>query len=112
MNVETTEAYIVELKDLLITVNTYIGKVGSILFDEESAIQQNELEDVIAVGQTYNEMVLADAQGDSEYNSRIKRVILRGLTHYGNWCMKRSIMVSLLLISWMLSIKNMIDAMR
>lgn len=87
-NIETTDEDIAELKNLLNIVDTYIDKNGSAYFDEESAIIQNESEDIIAIGQAYNEMILADLQGDNEHNSRIKRAIINGLTHYGNWCVK------------------------
>lgn len=84
----TTNKDTEELKHLLKTVESYIDLEGSGLFDEERAMSNNESQEVMEIGAIYNDMLRAEEQGDYEKINRRKRAIIKGITHYGNWCGK------------------------
>ncbi len=75
-NVETTEEDIAELRSTLGSVEAYIDMDGDQLFNEELARQNNESQEVIEAGLTYNDMILTE-QG---------ALTSRSIIDYGNWC--------------------------
>lgn len=87
-NIATTSEEVEQLKNLLGDVEKYIDYDGDKVFNEESARENNERQEVIEIGLVYNEMLKAEQQGKFEDNNRKKRAVIQGLTHYGNWCGK------------------------
>lgn len=87
-DVTTTSEDQSRLKLLLSDVEKYIDFNGDKFFNVENALANNESQDVIAIGEAYNDMLNDERQGNIGNINRKKRAIINGLSHYGNWCGK------------------------
>lgn len=81
----SSEESVLELKNLLQTVEQYIEYDNGGWFNEELAYTNQESEEIIAIGQAYNIMLRDELSGNYEQNNRKKRSVLDAV-YYGNWC--------------------------
>lgn len=70
-------------------IEKYIDE-DSKLFNVEEAIVNNESQEVIEIGNIYNEMLKDERSGNYENVNRKKR-FLKDISRYGNWCGKGNI---------------------
>ncbi|EOB1371303.1 hypothetical protein ACE4WU_08885 [Enterococcus faecalis] len=74
---------------MLSDVEKYIDFNGDKFFNVENALANNESQDVIAIGEAYNDMLNDECQGNIGNINRKKRAIINGLSHYGLWKLVR-----------------------
>lgn len=86
VNTYTSNEDNAQLISILSKVEGYIDLEGNKLFDDEQAKLNNESNEIILIGLTYNEMLRAEQQGNYKEVNRMKRAAIGDLIRYGNWC--------------------------